>query len=128
MSTPFIAIKKALGLYDIIDFGKYKGCRVDSIVDQDPSYLNYARIHFDTRLDHDVISKIDQIALARTTSSEVKAKRYREGYKWFSDNDDSSDDVPDYFDPKPVYYADGSGYMPASGPSGALYFDRDGNT
>ena len=36
MAKSFIAIKKGVGLYDIIDFGKYKGCRVDSIVEQDP--------------------------------------------------------------------------------------------
>jgi len=30
--------------------------------------------------------------------------------------------------PETVYYADGSGYLPASGPCGPLYFDRDGNT
>jgi len=27
-----------------------------------------------------------------------------------------------------VYYADGSGYLASGGPSGPLYFDRDGNT
>lgn len=30
--------------------------------------------------------------------------------------------------PESVYYADGSGYLPASGPCGPLYFDRNGNT
>lgn len=29
---------------------------------------------------------------------------------------------------KPVYYADGSGYLPGCGPAGPLYFDRNGNT
>lgn len=40
-------------------------------------------------------------------------------------------DVPTYTrepEPRVVYYADGSGYVEASGPSGPLYFDRDGNT
>jgi len=44
---------------------------------------------------------------------------------------------PYYHDPTPfipekeqeaVYYADGSGYLPAAGPCGPLYFDRNGNT
>jgi hypothetical protein len=31
-------------------------------------------------------------------------------------------------EPQPVYYADGSGYLPGSGPAGPLYFDKFGNT
>jgi hypothetical protein len=31
-------------------------------------------------------------------------------------------------EPRAVYYADGSGYLPGSGPAGPLYFDRFGNT
>lgn len=41
MATSFSNIKKALGLLDIIQFGKYKGCRVDSIIEQDDDYLRY---------------------------------------------------------------------------------------
>lgn len=29
-------------------------------------------------------------------------------------------------EPEPVYYSDGSGYLPRSGPCGPLYFDRNG--
>ena len=45
MATSFSNIKKALGLLDIIQFGKYKGCRVDSIVEQDDDYLRYMQTH-----------------------------------------------------------------------------------
>lgn len=41
MATSFSNIKKALGLLDIIQFGKYKGCRVDSIIDMDDDYLRF---------------------------------------------------------------------------------------
>ena len=41
MAKTFISIKKSLGLLDILQFGKYKGCRVDSIVDMDDGYLRY---------------------------------------------------------------------------------------
>lgn len=35
---------------------------------------------------------------------------------------------PQARNPEPVYYADGSGYLPGSGPAGPLYFDKFGNT
>lgn len=41
MAKTFSSIKKSLSLLDIIQFGKYKGCRVDSIVDMDDDYLRY---------------------------------------------------------------------------------------
>ena len=45
MAKSFSNIKKSLGLLDIIQFGKYKGCRVDSIVEQDDEYLRYMQTH-----------------------------------------------------------------------------------
>ena len=39
MAKTFSAIKKSLGLLDFIPIGKYKGCRVDSIVEEDYEYL-----------------------------------------------------------------------------------------
>lgn len=50
MAKTFTSIKKSLGLLDFIQFGKYKGCRVDSIVDMDDDYLRYmskAGVKFD---------------------------------------------------------------------------------
>lgn len=41
MAKSFSNIKKSLGLLDIIQFGKYKGCRVDSLIDHDDDYLRY---------------------------------------------------------------------------------------
>lgn len=53
MSKSFAEIKKSLGLLDFIQFGKYKGCRVDSIVDMDDDYLRYMQkqgIKFDAEV------------------------------------------------------------------------------
>jgi len=41
MAKSFREVKKSLGLLDFIQFGKYRGCRVDSIVDMDDDYLRY---------------------------------------------------------------------------------------
>jgi uncharacterized protein (DUF3820 family) len=41
MAKSFQNIKKSLGLLDFLQFGKYKGCRVDSIVDMDDEYLRF---------------------------------------------------------------------------------------
>jgi hypothetical protein len=60
MATSFSNIKKALGLLDIIQFGKYKGCRVDSIIEQDDDYLRYMQtqgIKFDKSVMDALINK-----------------------------------------------------------------------
>lgn len=81
MAKSFIAIKKGVGLYDIIDFGKYKGCRVDSIVEQDPGYIDYTRINFGTKYDQAVLDKIAEVAIAKTTASKTKSDRFKNAYK-----------------------------------------------
>jgi uncharacterized protein (DUF3820 family) len=53
MAKSFSSIKKSLGLLDIIQFGKYKGCRVDSIVDMDDRYISYLQTQ-DVRFDKEV--------------------------------------------------------------------------
>lgn len=53
MAKSFADVKKSLGLLDFIQFGKYKGCRVDSIVDMDDDYLRYMQtqgIKFDAEV------------------------------------------------------------------------------
>jgi hypothetical protein len=39
MAKTFSNIKKGLGLLDMLPIGKYKNCRVDSIVEHDYEYL-----------------------------------------------------------------------------------------
>lgn len=57
MAKTFSSIKKSLGLLDIIQFGKYKGCRVDSIVDMDDKYISYLQTK-DVKFDKEVILAI----------------------------------------------------------------------
>lgn len=59
MAISFIAISKGLGLYDFIQFGKYKGCRVDSILAQDPEYVSYTKEKFGTLYSQEVLEKIE---------------------------------------------------------------------
>lgn len=41
MAKAFNDIKKSLGLFDFFTFGKYKNCRVDSIVEMDYNYISF---------------------------------------------------------------------------------------
>ena len=71
MAKSFSNIKKSLGLLDIIQFGKYKGCRVDSIIEQDDEYLRYMQTH-GIKFDADVMSALTNKFLA--TSNIVNAE------------------------------------------------------
>ena len=59
MSKSFKEVKKSLGLLDFIQFGKYKGCRVDSIVDMDDDYLRYMH-KTGMKFDAEVISALSK--------------------------------------------------------------------
>ena len=58
MAKTFSNIKKSLGLLDFIPIGKYKGCRVDSIIDLDDGYLRYAFTEKILVLDKPVMDKL----------------------------------------------------------------------
>jgi hypothetical protein len=93
MATSFSNIKKALGLLDIIQFGKYKGCRVDSIIEQDDDYLRYMQtqgIKFDKSVIDALTNKFSGTSLA--TNSEDDASYT--GNPWDLSNADWEADVP----------------------------------
>ena len=48
MAKSFTSISKGIGLFDTLQFGKYRGCRADSIVEQDSGYIEYTRTNFGT--------------------------------------------------------------------------------
>ena len=55
MAKSFSSLNTKLGLHDFLTFGKYKGCRIDSIRDMDLEYLQY--------LKHSKIVTFDQSVL-----------------------------------------------------------------
>jgi uncharacterized protein (DUF3820 family) len=67
MSKSFSNIKKSLGLLDIIQFGKYKGCRVDSLIEHDDDYLRYMQtqgIKFDAGVMDALMNKFSATSIA----------------------------------------------------------------
>ena len=65
MAKSFSSVKKSLGLLDFIQFGKYKGCRVDSIVDMDDDYLRYMQTQ-GIKFDAEVIALLTKKFLAES--------------------------------------------------------------
>lgn len=59
MAISFQSISKGIGLYDFIQFGKYKGCRADSILAQDPEYITYTKEKFGTLYAQEVLEQVE---------------------------------------------------------------------
>jgi len=76
MAKAFTNIKKSLGLLDILQFGKYAGCRVDSIIDMDDDYLRYMH---KTGMKFDV-SVIDALSVKFSADSLAVNKADEEAY------------------------------------------------
>lgn len=88
MAKSFSNIRKSLGLLDILSFGKYKGCRVDSVVEQDDDYLRYI---------HTVGVKLDQTvldALAFKFSATSIAINSADDAAYFKPETDYLEDLP----------------------------------
>lgn len=87
MAKSFTSIKKSLGLLDIIQFGKYKNCRVDSVIDMDDDYLRYMQtqgIKFDQSVIDALVNKFSATSLAVNTA-----------------DDNAYNDEPDYLEDVP---------------------------
>lgn len=80
MAKSFIAIKKGLGLYDLIMFGKYRNCRVDSILEQDPEYIIYSRDKFGTLYSQEVLEQVEDKLAARARDLEYKQRRFNQAH------------------------------------------------
>jgi hypothetical protein len=57
MAKPFNSVKHGLALLDFFRFGKYNGCRVDSIVSQFPDYILFTAKEFGTVYDKSVLDE-----------------------------------------------------------------------
>ena len=73
MAKSFQNIKKSLGLLDFLQFGKYKGCRVDSIIDMDDDYLRFMQtqgIKFDASVVDALTEKFSATSIAVNKADE----------------------------------------------------------
>lgn len=59
MAKQFSSLKTKLGLHDFLTFGKYKGCRIDSMIEHDLDYLQYLKHEKIVVLDKSVLDAID---------------------------------------------------------------------
>lgn len=74
MAKSFSAIKKALGLLDFIQFGKYKGCRIDSLIEHDDDYLRYLQsqgIKFDVSVLDALANKFSATSIAVNSADDA---------------------------------------------------------
>lgn len=79
MAKSFQSLKKELGLLDFLQFGKYKNCRVDSIVDMDDDYLRFMQTQ-GIRFDKSVIA-----ALSKTFTDNANAINKEDDDAYFDD-------------------------------------------
>lgn len=94
MAKSFQNIKKSLGLLDFLQFGKYKGCRVDSIVDMDDDYLRFMQTQ-GVKFDVAVMDALTKKFSVESTEIEYDPRDHQEvtqdtydrfiGYKRFDD-------------------------------------------
>ena len=125
MAKSFTKLKDPkLGLLDIITIGKYKGCRVDSIIDINYEYLIYMDRQRILSFRPEVLDRLKN----KFSASSIEVSRPRIYYDSYDQINGYVDNYEDNHEAETVYFADGSGYVPASGPCGPLYFDYNGNT
>ncbi len=92
MAKQFNTIKKGLGLLDLIPIGKYKGCRVDSIIETDDDYLRYMILQKILVVDKNVTDAINlKYSLEAAAVNAENDKYYSSTNPWYSDDDD---DIP----------------------------------
>ena len=94
MAKSFSNIKKSLGLLDFLQFGKYKGCRVDSILDMDDDYLRFMQTQ-GVKFDVTVMDALTKKFSVESTEIEYDPRDHQEvtqdtydrfmGYKHFDD-------------------------------------------
>jgi hypothetical protein len=120
----------------LFTFGQYRNRLIDEIVVEHPSYVVWA---YETVWDHGISD--GQVKKARRLMQAAReTARGPRGWAGYGPGYDKDLDGPrecrqrladsrrQSTTPTAVYHADGSGYLPASGPCGPLYFDRNGET
>ncbi len=93
MATSFNKLKKNLGLLDLIPIGKYKGCRVDSIIETDDDYLRFMILQKILAVDKSVVDAINlKYTLEAAAINAENDRYYSSTNHWYSD--DIDDDIP----------------------------------
>lgn len=86
MAKSFSNIRSSLGLLDFLTFGKFKNCRIDSIIEHDYEYLIY--------LDSKKIVKFDKPVMDALT------KKFKQHTHDINKADDESYEESDRFVPE----------------------------
>lgn len=68
MAKPFANIKSSLGLLDFFTFGKFKGCRIDTLIAEDYEYLMYLQSKSIVKFDAAVMAALTAKFTADTES------------------------------------------------------------
>ena len=79
MAKSFSSIGKGLELLSFFPNGKYKDCRVDSIVAQDPAYIDFVRINYGTLFDKAVLEAVmrsHELRYEERSKASYKIKKY----------------------------------------------------
>lgn len=95
MSKLFSTIKTKLGLLDLITFGKYKGCRVDSIVEQNDDYLRFMSDKGIIKFDQSVLDALkNKFSITSIAISYADDRSYAHMNSWSTNTDDWEKDIP----------------------------------
>lgn len=95
MSIPFTKTKsQTLELTTFLDFGKYKDCRVDSIIEQDHEYIQYLKHNKVRPLAPSVITALEKKFSASCIQISDDMKYYPDTYEKFMGYSDMEDDIP----------------------------------
>lgn len=81
MAKSFNSVNKGLGLYDILTFGKYKGCRMDSVLENTPEYIIYTKEKFGTLYSKEVLEKVEGSMAVKAKEREMIDRRNSNAYK-----------------------------------------------
>lgn len=99
MAKSFSSLNTKLGLHDFLTFGKYKGCRIDSIRDMDIEYLQYIKHNKIVTFDQSVLDSMANKYAADGVDVRYTSTVYADSFDYINGHDMSLvgyelDDVP----------------------------------
>ena len=85
MAKAFTSIKTKTNLYDFLSFGKFKGCRIDSLLVDEYEYLQYLKHNKIVIFDESVLEALED----RLRNNGYETKEYE-----MEDEPSNYEDVP----------------------------------